>query len=249
MSGHNKWSTIKHKKGRLDAARGKLFTKLIRELVVSAREGGGDVDGNPRLRAAVLAARGANMPKDTIERAVKRGSGDLDGEQYESVTYEGYGPGGVAFFVEALTSNRNRTVAEVRHAFSKHGGNLGTDGSVAWMFEQKGYLEVPSEGVTFEQIFEAAVEAGAEDVETGDELYSIYCEFTDMHEVANTLQAAGFEVSSLKSVRLPTNTIDVEGDLADSTMRLMDFIDDLDDVQNVYNNAEISDEEMERLSS
>jgi YebC/PmpR family DNA-binding regulatory protein len=249
MSGHNKWSTIKHKKGRLDAARGKLFTKLIRELVVSAREGGGDADGNPRLRAAVLAARGANMPKDTIERAVKRGSGDLDGEQYESVTYEGYGPGGVAFFVEALTSNRNRTVAEVRHAFSKHGGNLGTDGSVAWMFEQKGYLEVPSEGVTFEQIFEAAVEAGAEDVETGDELYSIYCEFTDMHEVANNLQAAGFEVSSLKSVRLPTNTIDVEGDLADSTMRLMDFIDDLDDVQNVYNNAEISDEEMERLSS
>ncbi len=249
MSGHNKWSTIKHKKGRLDAARGKLFTKLIRELVVSAREGGGDADGNPRLRAAVLAARGANMPKDTIERAIKRGSGDLDGEQYESVTYEGYGPGGVAFFVEALTSNRNRTVAEVRHAFSKHGGNLGTDGSVAWMFEQKGYLEVPSEGVTFEQVFEAAVEAGAEDVETGDDLYSIYCEFTDMHEVANALQAAGFEVSSLKSVRLPTNTIEVEGDLADSTLRLMDFIDDLDDVQNVYNNAEISDEEMERLSS
>ncbi len=249
MSGHNKWSTIKHKKGRLDAARGKLFTKLIRELVVSAREGGGDADGNPRLRAAVLAARGANMPKDTIERAIKRGSGDLDGEQYESVTYEGYGPGGVAFFVEALTTNRNRAVAEVRHAFAKHGGNLGTDGSVAWMFEQKGYLEVPSEGVTFEQVFEAAVEAGAEDVETGDDLYSIYCEFTDMHEVANALQAAGFEVSSLKSVRLPTNTIEVEGDLADSTLRLMDFIDDLDDVQNVYNNAEISDEEMERLSS
>ncbi len=249
MSGHSKWSTIKHKKGRADAARGKLFTKLIRELVVAAREGGGDIDGNARLRAAVLSARANNMPKDTIDRAVKRGAGNLEGEQYEAVSYEGYGPGGVAFFVEALTSNRNRAVAEVRHALAKNGGNLGTDGSVAWMFEQKGYIEVPSEGIAFDRIFEAAVEAGAEDVEAGDEIWSIYCGFTDLHGVARALEAAGFEVTTCRPIRIPTTTVAAEGSLADSTLRLMDFLDDLDDVQNVYNNAEISDAEMERLSS
>ncbi len=244
MSGHNKWSTIKHKKGRADAARGKLFTKLIREIVVATRSGGKDPEGNPRLRAGVIAARGANMPKDTIERAIKRGAGEIEGETYEELTYEGYGPGGVAFMVEALTSNRNRTVAEVRHAFSKRGGNLGTDGSVACMFERRGFVGVNSEETDFDGLFEAAVEAGADDVEAGDPLHAVYCEFGDLHEVSAGLEDAGFNIIEVKTVRIATNTIAVTGKDVERTIKLMEMLDELDDVQNVYSNAEISDEEL-----
>ncbi len=248
MSGHNKWSTIKHKKGKADAARGKLFTKLIRELTVSTREGGKDPDGNARLRSAVIAARNANMPNDTIDRAIKRGAGEIEGEEYLEVTYEGYGPGGVAFFVEAVTTNRNRTVAEVRHLLNKHGGNLGTDGSVAWMFELRGQIDIPTEGASFDDLFEAAVEAGAADVESDEENHYVYCEFTDLHAVTQALEAAGYNVTSSKGIRVATTPVAVEGKTAESTLKLMEVLDDQDDVQNVYTNADISDEEMARLS-
>ncbi|MBU0553732.1 YebC/PmpR family DNA-binding transcriptional regulator [Myxococcota bacterium] len=248
MSGHNKWSTIKHKKGRADAARGKLFTKLIRELTVATREGGKEAEGNARLRSAINAARGANMPNDTIDRAIKRGAGELDGESYEEIVYEGYGQAGVAFLVETMTTNRNRTVAEVRHIFTKYGGELGSSGSVAWMFEQKGYIEVAVEGVDFDALFEAAVEAGAEDVEPGDECFEVTCEFTDLHEVSKGLEGAGFNLLNAKPIRVATNPIQVEGSRAEHTLKLMGLLDDLDDVQNVWTNAEISEEEMERLS-
>ena len=244
MSGHNKWSTIKHKKGRADAARGKLFTKLIREIVVATRSGGKDAEGNPRLRAAIIAARGANMPKDTIERAVKRGSGELEGETYEELTYEGYGPGGVAFMIDALTSNRNRTVAEVSHAFAQRGGNLGTDGSVAWMVERRGFVGVSSEETDFDTLFEAAVEAGADDVEAGDPLHAVYCEFSDLHGVSSGLESAGFSIMEVKAVRIATNTMAVEGKDVEKTIKLMEMLDELDDVQNVYSNADISDEDL-----
>jgi len=249
MSGHNKWSTIKHKKGRADAARGKLFTKLIREITVSAREGGSDADGNARLRSAITAARAGNMPNDTIERAIKRGAGELEGEQYEEVTYEGYGPGGVAFFIEAMTTNRNRTVAEIRHLLSKHGGNLGTDGSVAWMFELRGCVEIPVDQVDEDALFEAAVEAGANDVETLEDRHYVYSEFTDLHTVQVALDAAGYTVAQAKGVRIATSPIQVDGKAAESTLKLMEVLDDQDDVQNVYTNADISDDEMARLSS
>ncbi len=248
MSGHNKWSTIKHKKGRTDAARGKLFTKLIREITVATKEGGKDRDGNARLRSAIIAARSGNMPKDTIERAIKRGAGDIECETYLEVTYEGYGPGGVAFFIEAVTTNRNRTVAEVRHLLSKHGGNLGTDGSVGWMFEQKGSIEIPAEGCDFDALWEAAVEAGAEDVDQGDPHHFVACEFHDLHSVTVALEGGGFTVAQAQPVRVAVNTVSVEGKSAESTLRLMEALDDQDDVQNVYINADISDEEMARLS-
>lgn len=247
MSGHNKWSTIKHKKGRADAARGKLFTKLIREITVATREGGKDRDGNARLRSAIIAARNANMPNDTIERAITRGAGELDGETYLEVSYEGYGPGGVAFFIEAMTTNRNRTVAEVRHLLSKHGGNLGTDGSVGWMFEQKGSIEVPAEGCDFDALWEAAAEAGAEDVEQGDPHHFVACEFHDLHAVTTALEVSGFDVAQARPVRIAVNTVSVEGKTAESTLKLLEALDDQDDVQNVYINADISDEEMARL--
>ncbi len=249
MSGHNKWSTIKHKKARADAARGKLYTKLIREIVVATREGGKDADGNPRLRAAIITARNANMPNDTVDRAIKRGAGEIEGASYEEVTYEGFGPGGVAFFIEATTDNRNRTVAEIRHLFAKRGGNLGNDGSVAWMFDRKGLVQINRGDHKFEAIFEAALEAGAADVEQADEHYEVYTEFTDLHEVAGALEAAGFEISESKPVRIATTDVAVEGDLAEKTLAIMELLEEHDDVSEVFTNADISDEEMERLSA
>jgi len=247
MSGHNKWSTIKHKKGKTDAARGKLFTRLIREITISARSGGKDPDGNPRLRAAVLAARASNMPKDTIERAVLRGAGELEGEQYEELSYEGYGIGGVAFFVEVLTTNKNRAVAEIRYRFNKAGGNMGTDGSVAWMFARKGLVEIDAEGVDFDTLFMAAAEAGADDVEEG-EPFAVYSELAVLNGLSQALETAGYRVLSVKPTMVATNPLDVTGDIADATLRLLTALDDLDDVQNVYMTANISDEEMERLA-
>ena len=249
MSGHNKWSTIKHKKAKVDAARGKLFTRLIRELVVATREGGKDPDGNARLRSAIIAARNANMPNDTVDRAIKRGAGEIEGATYEEVTYEGYGPGGVAFFIETTTDNRNRTVAEIRHLLSKRGGNLGTDGSVAWMFERKGLIEIKKGDHDFDAIFEAALEAGADDVEAGGEIFAVYTEFTDLHEVSGAPEAAGFEISESKPVRLPNTPMSVEGSTAEQTLAIMELLEEHDDVANVFTNADISDAEMERLSS
>jgi YebC/PmpR family DNA-binding regulatory protein len=249
MSGHNKWSTIKHKKAKVDAARGKLFSKLIREITVAARLGGGDPDGNARLRSAILAARAGNMPVNTIERAIRRGTGEEEGESYEELTYEGYGPAGVAFIVEAMTTNRNRTVQEMRHAFQKYGGNMGSDGSVGWMFETKGYLEVPKDGVSYDALFEAAVEAGATDILDQDAHYAVYCALTDLATVNNALEKAGYAVTTSRPVREPTTTVPVTGDTAATVMRMMEHLDDLDDVQNVYTNADISEDEMARLSA
>ena len=249
MSGHNKWSTIKHKKGRVDAQRGKLFTRLIREITISTKMGGKDPEGNPRLRSAVIAARGSNMPNDTIERAIKRGAGELEGVSYDDMTYEGFGPGGVAFFIEATTDNKNRTVAEIRHIFSKHGGSLGTDGSVAWMFDLKGCIEIPSEGLDYDKLFEDAVECGADDIEADDDVYSVFCEFTDLNDVAKGLGAAGYNVQAAKSIRIPTNEVKVTGSQVASVVRLMEVFDDQDDSQNVYCNADIDDEELEKATS
>ncbi len=250
MSGHNKWSTIKHKKAKVDAKRGKIFTKLIREIVVATKEGGKDADGNPRLRSAMIAARSANMPNDKIDKAIKRGAGEIEGAIYEQCTYEGYGPGGVAYLIEVLTDNKNRAVAEIRHAFSKHGGNLGTDGSVAWMFEHKGTVEVTAEeGADFDDLYMEAAEAGADDVEAGDPNHCVYCEFTELNKVASALEGAGYTLASAKGSWIPTTPCPVEGKTVDSTMRLIDRFEENDDVQHVYTNADISDEEMERLAN
>lgn len=252
MSGHNKWSTIKHKKGRTDAIRGKLFTRLIREIVVAAREGGSDPDGNPRLRAAINTARGSNMPKDKIERAIARGAGELEGEDYVEATYEGYGPGGVAYFVETMTDNKNRTVSEVRHAFAKNGGNMGTDGSVAWMFESKGLIEV-SPRVDFDALFDAAAEAGAEDVQRGeideddaenDSPHCVFCDFVDLKAVSTALSEK-YDLMSAKPTRVVTTPMAIAGKDAEKALRMYEALDGLDDVQNVYMTAEISDEDME----
>lgn len=252
MSGHNKWSTIKHKKGKTDGIRAKLFTRLIREIVVASREGGSDPDGNPRLRAAINTGRGANMPKDKIERAILRGAGELDGEDYVESTYEGYGPGGVAFMVETMSDNKNRTVSEVRHAFNKNGGNMGTDGSVAWMFESKGLIEI-SPRIDFDTLFDAAAEAGAEDVQRGeidpddaedDSPHCVFCDFVDLNVVSTALSAQ-YELLSAKPTRITTTPMAITGQVVEQTLRMYEALDGLDDVQVVFMTAEISDEEME----
>jgi YebC/PmpR family DNA-binding regulatory protein len=244
MSGHNKWSTIKHKKGRADAKRGKLFTKIIREITVAAREGGGDPDANPRLRAAVTAAKAANMPADNIKRAIDRGTGDLEGVAYEEISFEGYGPGGVAVMLELLTDNRNRTTPEIRHLFSKFGGNLGENGCVSWLFTRKGLILVPRSGeVDEDEIMELALEAGAEDLDTDDtDYYRIYTSPEDLHVVKESLEAAGQVVEAAQMEMEPSNTTRLEGQEAQKMIRLMEAFDDHDDVQNVWANFDIDDE-------
>jgi YebC/PmpR family DNA-binding regulatory protein len=244
MSGHNKWSTIKHKKGRADAKRGKLFTKIIREITVSAREAGGDPDSNPRLRAAVAAAKAANMPADNIKRAIDRGTGAIDGVTYEEISFEGYGPGGVAVMLELLTDNRNRTTPEIRHLFSKYGGNLGENGCVAWLFTRKGLILVPRSGdVDEDRIMELALEAGAEDLDTDDtDYYRIYTSPDELHTVKDQLEAAGLVVEAAQMDMEPSSTTRLEGKAAQSMIRLMDAFDDHDDVQNVWANFDIDDE-------
>ncbi len=241
MAGHNKWSKIKRKKGVNDAKRGALFTKLIREITVAAREGGGSPEFNARLRLAVDTAKAASMPAENIERAIKKGTGELEGVAYEEVTYEGYGPGGVALFIECLTDNTNRTVADVRHALSKHDGSLGTDGSVAWQFDRKGQIVIDASRCTEEAIFEAAIEAGAEDVAGDGDEFVITCEPSDFASVRDALGAAGIEVASAELTRLPKNEVSVEGKDAEKLLRLMEMLDDLDDVQKVHSNADIDD--------
>jgi YebC/PmpR family DNA-binding regulatory protein len=247
MAGHSKWANIRFRKGAQDAKRGKLFTKLIREITVAARQGGGDPDSNPRLRAAIDKALSNNMTRDTVDRAVKRGSGETEGENYEEIVYEGYGPNGVAIMVECLTDNRNRTVAEVRHAFSKHGGNLGTNGSVAFLFEKIGMLTF-SVGSDEEKIMEAAVEAGAEDVIVNDDT-SIDVTTTPENflSVKESMQEHGLKPERADVIMQASTTVDLELDDAQKAMRLIDTLEDLDDVQNVHSNADISDEVMAQL--
>jgi YebC/PmpR family DNA-binding regulatory protein len=244
MSGHSKWSTIKHKKAREDAKRGKAFTKIIREITVAAREGGGDPESNPRLRAAVQAAKAANMPADNIKRTIQRGTGELPGVTYEEASYEGYGPGGVAVMVEVLTDNRNRTTAELRHLFSKHGGNLGENGCVAWVFTRKGLILVPREGGPSEdELMEIVLEAGAEDLDTDDEeLFRIYTASDELHQVKDALERAGVETESAQFDMEPSTTVRLEGKQALQMVKLMNAFDDHDDVQDVWANFDIDEE-------
>ncbi len=245
MAGHSKWANIKHRKGAQDAKRGKIFTKLIKEITVAAKIGGGDLEANARLRLAVDKGKQANMPKDNIDRAIKKGTGDLDGVVYEEGTFEGYGPGGVAVIVEFLTDNRTRTVADVRHIFAKHNGNLGVSGSVAFMFDRKGLITFP-EDADFDNIFEAALEAGAEDVKQ-DSGIEVITEPGDFEAVKNALEGAGLTVNTAEITMLPQTETAVEGKHAEQLMKLIDKLEDNDDVQNVYANFDISDEEMDRI--
>ncbi len=247
MAGHSKWANIQHRKKAQDAKRGKLFTKLIREITVAARMGGGDPDANPRLRAAIDKALGANMTKDTIERAVKRGSGAAEADNYEEIRYEGYGPSGVAVMVDCLTDNRNRTVSEVRHAFTKAGGNLGTDGSVAYLFTKVGTLTFPA-GSDEDRIMEVALEAGADDVVTNDDgSIDVITTPEAFLDVKQAMLDAGLEPEMAEITMQPSTTVDLDLDDAQKVMRLVDTLEDLDDVQNVYTNADFSEEVMAEL--
>ena len=247
MAGHSKWANIKHRKAGQDARRGKVFTKLIRELTVAARDGGGSADDNPALRSIVDKAKAAQMPKDTMERAIARGAGGQDGADLESITYEGYGPGGVAIYVETMTDNRNRTVAEVRHAFTRAGGNLGTDGSVAYLFDKKGQINF-APGADEERIIEIAVEAGAEDVDTAEDgSIEVLTLPENFHAVRDALSDAGMEVDSAEIAMIPQAYSELDAETGEKVLRLLDALEDLDDVQNVFTNAdfpaELSDED------
>ncbi|MDW7709397.1 MAG: YebC/PmpR family DNA-binding transcriptional regulator [Deferrisomatales bacterium] len=248
MAGHSKWANIKHRKGREDAKRGKAFAKVAKQIMVAAKLGGGDPEANPRLRLAIDKARDVNMPKDNVERAIRKGTGEGGETNYEEASYEGYGPGGAAVLVEVLTDNRNRTVAEVRHAFSKNNGNLGENGCVAWLFEARGYIAVPREGVGEDRIMEAALELGALDVADGGDLWEVTTEPEDFHAVKEGLLAAGLRVESADLTRIPKNTVRVEGKEAEQLLRLMEMLEDNDDVQQVYANFDIDESEMERLA-
>lgn len=249
MSGHSKWSTIKRKKGANDAKRGKIFTKLIKEITVAAKMGGGDPDGNPRLRAAITAAKSENMPKDNIERAIKKGTGDLDGAIYDEILYEGYGPGGVAVLVETMTDNKNRTVADVRHYFAKSGGNLGESGCVAWMFDKKGTIMVDSADQDEEELMDLALEAGAEDIVEEDDSFQILTEPEDFSEVVDKLEKNGVALSEATVAMVPKNTVEVaEEKTARSLLKLLENLEDHDDVQKVHANFDIPEELMDQLS-
>lgn len=249
MSGHSKWSTIKHKKGAADAKRGKIFTKLIKEITIAARMGGGDSGGNPRLRAAITAAKAENMPKDNIERAVKKGTGELPGVSYEEATFEGYGPGGVAVLVEILSDNRKRTVADIRHIFSKNAGNLGEAGCVSWMFDKRGLIVFEKPKVDEEKLMDVALEAGAQDVRETDEEFEVLTEAGDMEKIKTQLEKAGLVPAFAEVSMVPQSTVRLTGKEAQQMLRLMESLEDSDDVQHVYANFDIPDEEMEQLSA
>jgi YebC/PmpR family DNA-binding regulatory protein len=249
MSGHNKWSTIKHKKGAADAKRGKLFSKLIKEITIAARMGGGDPEGNPRLRTAVQTARAANMPKDNIEKAIKRGSGEMAGVTYEEIVYEGYGPGGVAVLLEVLTDNRNRTVAEVRHIFDKYNGSLGETGCVSWLFDKKGMVVINSEGLEEDDVMELALESGAEDVSTEGDTFEITAEPAEFEAVRKAAEDKGWKIELSQITMIPQNTVKLEGKKAEQMLKMMDALDDHDDLQNVHANFDISEEEMMKASA
>jgi YebC/PmpR family DNA-binding regulatory protein len=250
MSGHSKWHSIKHKKAKEDAKRGKTFTKLIRELTVAARTGGGDPGMNPRLRTAIDRAKAENMPSDNIDRAIKKGTGELEGVRYEEYSYEGYGPGGTAILVEVMTDNRNRCTAEVRHIFSKLNGNLGESGCVSWIFEKKGYLSVPAKGVDEEALMEIALEAGADDIVEDGEYgqFEVYTRPEAFLAVKEALDAKGVVYQDADVTMIPKNTVRLQGKEAEQTLRLVDALEDNDDVQNVYSNFDIPREVMQNLT-
>jgi YebC/PmpR family DNA-binding regulatory protein len=249
MSGHSKWSSIKHKKAAKDAKRGKLFSKLIKEITVAARLGGGDINGNPRLRTAVTTARANSMPNDNIERAIKKGTGELEGTHYDEVTYEGYGPGGAAIMAGALTDNRNRTVSDLRRIFEKHGGHMGAAGCVAWMFSKRGLITVEQGKADEERLMEIALDAGAEDVKDAGDLFEVDTTPDQFEAVKAALQDAGIAMASAEVTMVPQNTVSVTGKDAEHTMKLLEELDDHDDVQSVASNVDIPQEEMERLSA
>ncbi|RMF10142.1 MAG: YebC/PmpR family DNA-binding transcriptional regulator [Candidatus Neomarinimicrobiota bacterium] len=245
MAGHSKWANIKHKKAREDAKRGKVFTRLIKEITVAARLGGGDENANPRLRTAIAAAKAANMPADNIKRAIMKGTGELEGVTYEEVTYEGYGPGGVAVIVETLTDNRNRTTPEVRHLFSKYGGNLGENGSVAWMFNKKGYIIIEKDKVSEDDLMELVLEHGGEDVVDEGETWGVYTETAAFEEVRQALEAAGIDMMEANISMIPSTTTQVEGKKLQSMLKLLDAFEEHDDVQNVWSNMDFDEAELE----
>ena len=249
MSGHSKWSSIKHKKAATDAKRGKIFTKLIKEITVSARMGGKDPDANPRLRTAIAAGKAANMPQDNIERAILKGAGELEGVTYDEVTYEGYGPGGVAVLIHVLTDNRNRTVAEIRHLFSKNGGNLGETGVVAWMFEMKGVILIDADRADEDRLMEIALEAGAEDLTKEDVYFELTTDPESFETVRDTLTEQDIPLSSAEQTMVPQNTVALDADKARQVLRLMEALEDQDDVQNVYANFDIPDAVMEEVGA
>ena len=242
MSGHSKWATIKHKKGALDAKRGKIFTRLIKEITIAAKTGGGgDPDGNPRLRTAIAAAKAENMPADNIKRAIQRGTGELEGVSYEEITYEGYGPGGVAIIVEVLTDNKNRAVSEVRHAFSKNGGNLGAEGAVSWMFTKKGVVTIAKSAANEDKLTEIVLEAGAEDLNDEGENWEILCDPKDFDAVTEALKGAKIAPEHAEVTKIASTYTKLEGAQANAMIRLLEAIEDLDDTQNVYSNFDMDE--------
>jgi YebC/PmpR family DNA-binding regulatory protein len=249
MSGHSKWSTIKHKKAALDAKRGKVFTRVIKELTVAAKVGGGDPDGNPRLRSAIAEAKASNMPADNIKRAIMKGTGELPGVTYEEVVYEGYGPGGVAVYLEVLTDNKMRTLPEIRNVFTKLGGNLGDTGSVAWMFQKKGLVQVKKEGATEDAVLEVALDAGAHDMVEEAETYDVFTPPDAFESVKQSLEAKGFTIAESQLGMFPQNYIKLDGKKADQMIRLMDALEEHEDVQNVWANFDIPEEELAKLEA
>lgn len=245
MSGHSKWHTIKHKKGALDAKRGKLFTRLIKEMTVVARNGGGDINTNPRLRTVVAEAKAANMPAENIKRAIQRGTGELPGVSYEEISYEGYGPGGAAVIIECMTDNKNRTVGEIRHMLGKHGGSLGESNSVAWMFSKKGYIVLEKGGLDEEKLLNTVLEAGGDDMRDDGDNWEIITEPSAFEAVRDAIKALGIEPATAQVAMLPQNYVKLEGKEAAAMVRLMDAIEDHDDVQNVWSNFDIEEKEIE----
>lgn len=247
MSGHNKWSTIKHKKGAADAKRGKLFSKIVKEITVAARIGGGDADGNPRLRAALSAAKNANMPKDNVDRAVKKGTGELEGYILEESNYEGYGPSGVAVMLNVLTDNKNRAVADIRHLFTKYNGNLGETGCVSWMFDKKGFASIDKDQVDEDTLYDIALGVGAEDIADQGDVFEILTAPEIIEDLRAALEENNIAYSELQVSMIPQNTVNVSGKAALQVLRLLDALEDHDDIQAVYSNFDIDDEEMEKL--
>ena len=248
MSGHSKWASIKHKKGAIDAKRGKAFTRLIKEISVAARMGGGDPIGNPRLRQAITAARAENMPKDNIERAIKKGTGELEGVSYEEVSYEAYGPGGVALLIDCLTDNKNRTVADLKYIFDRHGGNIGSPGCVSWIFEKKGMIAFDKGKIEEEKLLEVALDAGAEDVRQSGDEFEVVMKPNDFEKVKKAFDSLGLKYSVAEIAKIPQNTVRLEGKKAEQMLNLMEALEDNDDINHVYANFDIPDEVMEARS-
>lgn len=249
MSGHSKWSTIKRKKGAIDAARGRVFTKLIKEITVAVRAGGGDPDTNPRLRTALLAGRAQNLPADNIKKAIQRGTGELPGQAYEEIQYEGYGPGGVAILMQTVTDNRNRTVGELRHLLSKQGGNLGETGSVGWIFTKQGLIEIDASAASEDQVMEIALEAGADDVKSEDGIHSVNCSPQVFDAVKAAFEKTNIAIASSEIAMIPSTQVKLEGKDAQHMLKLMEALEEHDDVQNVYANFDIEESVMEQFSA